>query len=211
VKKTAPPAPYPTASAPSGAPGTAIAPPGVNPLAPHVPASGRPLRDKHGRLLPGQSANRHGRPKGVAALARSIQDEVGIDALREYAVRIWRNVTPVTDEAGNEVTDEHGNVLLKQGHYSHAESWQAFQWLSDRGYGKPVVAIDMRAMIQEESARDADDGPDLDPNVDGEDLLRFSELLARVVKGSAKKAPRVIDAQAEEQNAYTCEEVTEDE
>jgi len=197
--QSAPPAPpYPDASTPY-VPKTAP----ENPLV-GVPITPKPLRDARGRLLPGQSANRSGRPRGVAALAKSIQDRIGHDALMEYARRIWANEMPVLDTDGNEMLDEYGEPLLQRGHYSDDQRWQAHVWLAERGYGRPVVAIDMRALIQEDDSRNAaSDDFDVDA-LSSEELFAMSALMRKVL--APKRAP--IDVEAEEQNADTYEEVS---
>lgn len=61
------------------------------------------------QFKPGNNANPGGRPKGFARLIRE-QTNNGAD-LVAYALEVWQN--------GKE-----------------RERWEAFQWLSDRGFGK---------------------------------------------------------------------------
>lgn len=69
----------------------------------------------------GQSGNPSGRPKGFKAVAKLIMEETGDgEELVYWALKIWRDVKAPSEQR-----------------------WQAFQWLSDRGLGKPVATLDL--------------------------------------------------------------------
>lgn len=117
-------------------------------VAPAGGAISKPKRDANGRILPGQSGNRSGRPKGVAALAREFQMRVPHDELVSWVEDIWRNRIRLVDEVtGEERFGEDGEPLYARGNYTHEQRMQAYQVILDRGYGKPVAIVDMKAMI----------------------------------------------------------------
>lgn len=163
----------------------------------------KPKRDAMGRLLPGQSANRSGRPKGVAALAKAIQEKIGHDRLMSYAEDVWLNREQRVDDNGDELFYEDGEPVYQRANYSQSDRWQAFQWLSERGWGKPVIAVDINAMVAsatvDEGAQLAD-AIDID-NLTDEELVAYARLSARLngqpdpIKGSDR---RVLDVQAVE-------------
>jgi hypothetical protein len=70
-----------------------------------------------GRFLPGNTANPHGRPKGIAAL---VQAET-----RDGAELVAFMLT-----------------VLRGTKYPTVLRMQAVQWLTDRGFGKAVVQLD---------------------------------------------------------------------
>ena len=168
----------------------------ANPLA---PATTKPLRDARGRLVKGHTANRSGRPKGVAQLARAIQEQIGHDALLMYAARIWQNLAPVIGPDGFEVHDEDGVPLVQPGTYTEEQRWQAFVWLSERGYGKPIVAVDMRNMLAEDGVRDEGDAVDAidDESLSDEEALVLESIARRRLGKSTRtrSAPTVTAAQ----------------
>lgn len=76
----------------------------------------------------GQSGNKGGRPKGFKGLAREIQERTGDGRdLVEFALKVFK-----------------GEPLVEGGPTPKLElRWQALEWLSDRGFGKPVQSIDL--------------------------------------------------------------------
>jgi hypothetical protein len=70
-----------------------------------------------GRFLPGNNANPHGRPKGIAALVQA-ETRDGAE-LVAFMLRVLRQ--------------EKQPTVLRM---------QAAQWLADRGFGKAVVQVD---------------------------------------------------------------------
>ncbi len=82
-------------------------------------------RDPSGRFLPGASPNPSGKPAGFRGLARKIKDETrNGDELVEFAVKVLRNETAET-----------------------RDRLAALQWLSDRGFGKPLQSIELSADV----------------------------------------------------------------
>lgn len=70
-----------------------------------------------GRFLPGNNANPAGRPRGLAAMVQAETRDGG--ELVTFMLKVLR--------------DKDQKTELRM---------QAAQWLADRGFGKPVVAID---------------------------------------------------------------------
>lgn len=91
------------------------------------------VRTNDGRIAPGHSGNKAGRPKGFAGLAAAIRQQTKDGAeLVEWALLVWRDP----------------NVPLNV-------RWDAFVWLTDRGFGKPLTMIDLNASLaQPKSALD---------------------------------------------------------
>lgn len=80
-----------------------------------------------GHYAKGSSGNRSGRPNGWAGMARAIQAETRDGAeLREFALEVFRN---------------------KAGLYALSDRFRAFEWLSDRGWGKAVTMVDLQAVV----------------------------------------------------------------
>jgi hypothetical protein len=68
-----------------------------------------------------------GRPKGFRGVAKLIMEETRDGAeLVEYALEVFR--------------DQEGKRMP-------AQRWEALQWLSDRGLGKPLVSVDLAAEV----------------------------------------------------------------
>lgn len=68
-----------------------------------------------------------GRPKGFRGVAKLIMEETRDGAeLVEYALLVFR--------------DEEGKRMP-------AQRWEALQWLSDRGLGKPLISVDLAAEV----------------------------------------------------------------
>ena len=80
-------------------------------LSARPPPGDPPKRDERGRLLPGQSLNAGGRPKGLARRIRELTDDG--EELIQYHLACFRN--PLEPRA-----------------YRH----QSAQWLSDHGHGR---------------------------------------------------------------------------
>ena len=101
-----------------------------------------------GRFLPGASPNPGGRPKGLAAMVQA-ETHDGAELVR------------------------HMLAVLRDKEQKPELRMQAVLWLADRGFGKPVVAIDatiettvdatvthldgVRAQIRERLSQDDDD------------------------------------------------------
>lgn len=80
-------------------------------------------RTAGGQFGPGNKGG--GRPKGFAGLAASIRKATNDGSeLVEWALLVWRDP----------------NVPLNV-------RWDAFVWLSDRGFGKPLTMIDLNASL----------------------------------------------------------------
>lgn len=78
------------------------------------------------------SPNAAGRSRGFAGVARGIMEATRDGAeLIEWALTVWR------DESRD-----------------HRERFEAFQWLSDRGLGRPIAMLDLHAFL----AQGADQG-----------------------------------------------------
>jgi hypothetical protein len=78
-------------------------------------------------FLPGHSGNVGGRPKGLAALSQAIFERTGHGLqLVEWYVGIWRGEK---QPLGKKPTD--------------AQRLEAAQWLTERGWGKAPVQIDV--------------------------------------------------------------------
>jgi len=74
------------------------------------------------RFQKGGSGNPGGRPKGATEMARFIREQTRDGAeLVEFALKIWR------DPAQND----------------KSRQW-AHEWIADRGFGKPLQAVDMQ-------------------------------------------------------------------
>lgn len=87
-----------------------------------------------GRFQKGSSGNPGGRPRAPGEMARLIRTETkGGKELVDYALKVYRD--PASAEAN--------------------KRW-AHDWLSDRGFGKAVQAIDLHV------AGENDDGDDID-------------------------------------------------
>lgn len=206
----------PASSGPKNAPGGPTAPAarrvvqdatGTPPTAPTAPTAPNPLatavrvpkakRDRFGRLLPGQTANPFGRSKGVAAMAKYIMETVGHEQLVDYAVDIWQNRSQATGPDGEPLYDlETGEPIYVPANYSHAERVQMHSWLAERGYGKPVIAVDIQAMVASTSADEREQlvqAFDLGNMSDDEQEV-FARILARSLgqadplAGSARRA-----------------------
>lgn len=183
------------ASAPAALPtypGTALTVPGE--------AHPKPLRGPGGRVLPGHSTNRSGRPKGVAALAKEFQCRIPHDELVSWVYDIWKNRVALLDDTGAPVLDEHGEQVYVKGSFSHAEQMQAYQVILDRGYGKPIVAVDMQAMVASVSV---EEGPNdafaaIDPLSLPDSLMTAYAALFAHVAGVEDPALAYIDTQARE-------------
>ena len=80
---------------------------------PQKPVATGPQRDAKGRLLPGQTLNRGGRPKGLAARVREAVGE-GADIV-EFFARVLR--------------DERASTK---------DRIEAGKWLADRGWGRAL-------------------------------------------------------------------------
>lgn len=149
--------------------------------------SGVPVpRDERGRILPGHTPNPSGRRRGVGGVARMILDRTRDGAeMVEFAERIWRNQVVALNTDGTEKLDESGAVVLLRGSYSDEQRWGAFQWLSDRGLGRPVIAVDMAAMVANVDANDV--GAFLDvAALDEESVLAIDAVLARALPGGGE-------------------------
>jgi hypothetical protein len=78
-------------------------------------------RTQGGKFAPGTSANVSGRPKGWAGLAKAIRDQTSDgQALLDYALKVLGS--------DNEETRDRLAALA---------------WLSDRGWGKPMQAVEL--------------------------------------------------------------------
>jgi hypothetical protein len=103
----------------------------IDPTQNRHPAS--PHLDANGKFLPGNRANPGGKPKAVAVLVQEILKRThdGKD-LVDWTLRVWQ---------GKESIQLNGKAL--------PPSWevrmQALQWLTERAWGKPQVAIDVSA------------------------------------------------------------------
>lgn len=64
----------------------------------------------------GKSGNPGGRPKGLARRIREMTADG--ETLIEYAISVWQGDNPKL-------------------------AWEAFTWLSDRGFGKPTQALEL--------------------------------------------------------------------
>jgi hypothetical protein len=152
----------------------------------------RALRDERGRVLPGQSINPNGRPKGVAALARDIRRRVGEDgaAMNNFVESIWRGWKWDPD-TGEIVVDDAGRPVRDPVPADDARKWQALQWLSDRGFGKPVIAVDVQAMVAqyELDAESAGTGVLNVAALGDEELEDLTYLVARAA-GEVASRPR---------------------
>jgi hypothetical protein len=101
------------------------------------PPQNKPFQDlgraPNGQLLPGHTANPGGKPKNLATLVQEILKRThdGKD-LVDWTLRVWQ---------GKESIQLNGKAL--------PPSWevrmQALQWLTERAWGKPQVAIDVSA------------------------------------------------------------------
>lgn len=161
---------------------------GSNALAPS--AGTGVIRDERGRLVKGsRPIPGAGRPKGVGAFAKSIREEIGYDALRNYAECIWRG-WQWDGDTGEVVRDEHGQPVRMVPPPADADRRWAWQQLADRGWGKPVSVIDVHGMP--ESADLRDEGPLADVDVDELPDEMLAQLEAVVTyRIGVKPRPRV--------------------
>lgn len=120
-------------------------------------------RDEKGRILPGYSLNPTGNPKGASGLAKMIRKRTGDgDELVTFAQRLLRG-QPV------QRYDNEGNPTDMLVPSMDDMKWAA-QWLSDRGYGKAPMTIEINEGPKGE--------PEIDfSNVSDEDFAKIKELM----------------------------------
>ena len=128
-------------------------------------------RDANGKFLKGVSGNKAGRPKGFAGLAAMIREETSDGReLVDFAVKVFR-----------------GNS------YPVRERWLAHAWLSDRGFGKPIMAIDLQARVGQVAAQSPVDFALLNE----EQMAAFGQLLD--VASAPALALNAIDVESTEE------------
>lgn len=154
-------------------------------------SASEPAERVSGRFAQGNRdsvGRRVGRPKGVAAVAREIQERIGYDAMVSYAESIWSGWEWDPDTRSI-VYDREGRPVRAVVQPTSEEKYRAYQLLWDRGWGKPVVAIDMQAVLAMHPAADALEGSAAgmiaaavdDGTLEGADLDALEGVLARVL------------------------------
>lgn len=194
------------------------------PAAPPVPAhTAGVVRDENGRFAKGTiRIGGSGRPKGVAAFARSIREQIGYDALRNYAECIWRGWEWDGDTGEVVIDPDTGMPKRAIPPPADADRRWAWQQLVDRGWGKPVTTIDVHGMLGVEANEPRDDDPLANVDVDElpEDMLAQLEAVVSFRLGTkprsaapaiAREAPLVIDVPHEERAPEEPEPVEESE
>lgn len=153
--------------------------------------------DRRGKFAKGNRVgNRGGRPRGVAAAAREIQERIGYDAMISYAEAVWSGWEWDPDERRIVTDPATGRPVRSIVQPSDADKRWAYGVLWDRGWGKPVVAVDMQAMLATVSVGGAiEEGSDaaalaaaIDDGVLGGSDLDALELICARMMGRAPAA-----------------------
>lgn len=90
-----------------------------------------------GKFAKGIAQNPGGRPKGLARLVRE-QTKDG-----EEMVNIMLEIMRGTHTIEHEAVNKDGEVVTFVSKPSHKDIRESIEWLSDRGWGRPVETVDL--------------------------------------------------------------------